>query len=243
MTALSIIIPTLNEEKYLPLLLASLKGAGLPLDIVVVDAQSTDATVQVAERYVPDFTGESGLRVLSAPKRGISAQRNYGASMAKNSLLLFLDADVIVPPHALEEMVAFFTKKELAVASTVIVPPLRDFRGSLIYGLGALFQRVMLLRGEAYFAGSCTMCTREVFENVGGFNEELSVGEDIDFSLKAGRLGGADLLPVVLMVSTRRFKKFGYWRVFSQWSVDISRRVFGLGEKEGKHDYEFGTHD
>ncbi len=243
MYSLSIIIPTLNEEKYVPLLLQSLKGREISLDIIVVDAHSTDETVKVSERYLPDFTGKSSLRVVSAPKRGISSQRNYGAILAKYSPLLFLDADVIVPPLAIECMVSTFTKRELAIASTHIVPPEPDFRGSLIYGLGAVFQRVMLLRSEAYFAGSCTMSTREVFEKVGGYNERLSVGEDIDFSLKAGHVGRAALLPISLAVSTRRFKKYGYWHVFSQWFVGISRRVLGLGEIEGKHDYEFGAHD
>ncbi len=153
----------------------------MPIDIIAVDARSTDATVQVAERYLPDFTGESNLRVLRAPRRGISAPRNYGASIAKNSLLLFQDADVIVPPSALEVMVSLFLKRELVVASTRIVPPGRDFR--------------------------------------------------------------AALLPIALAVSTPRFKKFGYWRVFVQWLVGISRRISGLDGKEGKHDYEFGSHD
>lgn len=243
MTSLSIIIPTLNEEKYIPLLLESLKGSEMPLDIIVVDAHSTDSTVQVAERFSKDFVDESSLRVVRAPKRGISAQRNYGASLAKNSMLLFLDADVIVPRGALESIVTMFKGRGLVVASTRIAPPEPDFRGSLIYGLGAIFQRAMLMKGDAYFAGSCMLCTREVFEKVGGYDEKRTVGEDIDFSLKAGHLGRAALLPISLAVSTRRFKKYGYWRVFSQWFAGISRRVLGLDATAGKHDYEFGAHD
>ncbi len=240
---LSIIIPTLNEEKYIPLLLNSLKGADMSLDILVIDAHSRDATVKVAESFTASFSDESSLRVVRAPKRGISAQRNYGASLAKYSPLLFLDADVIVPPRALELMVAMFTDKELVIASTHITPPELDFRGSLIYRLGAMFQRVMLLFGEAYFAGSCTMCTRDVFEKVGGYNEQLLVGEDIDFSLKAGHLGRAALLSVALAVSTRRFKKYGYGHVFSQWFVGISKCVLGFKGKAREHNYEFGVHD
>ncbi len=243
MKPLSIIIPTLNEEKYIPFLLESLKNPTFSLDVIVVDAHSTDATVQVAEARAPGFTGLSSLRVVRAPKRGISAQRNYGASLAKHSTLLFLDADVIVPPNALELMMTMFAKSELTIATTYIVPPVPDFRGSLIYSLGAIFQRAMLLRGDAYFAGSCTICTREVFEKVGGYNERLSVGEDIDFSLKAGHVGPSALLPISLRVSTRRFKKYGYWHVFSQWFVGISKRVLGLNGTEEKHNYEFGAHD
>jgi glycosyltransferase involved in cell wall biosynthesis len=243
MAPLSVIIPTLNEEKYAPLLLESLKGRELALDIIVVDAHSTDATAHVVERFANDFTGKSSLRFVRAPRRGISAQRNYGATLAKHPLFLFLDADVIVPPQALEVMVSLFERRELTIASTRIVPPEPDFRGSLIYGLGAIFQRAMLLRGEAYFAGSCTMCTREVFEKIGGYDEHLLVGEDIDFSLKAGHLGPAALLPIALAVSTRRFKKYGYWHVFSQWFVGISRRLLGLAAGSASHDYEFGAHD
>ena len=85
---LSIVIPTYNEEEYLPRLLASIRSQRFEgYEIVVADARSTDRTRQIAERF--------GARVVEGGMPGPG--RNLGAVAAKGDLLLFLDADVILP--------------------------------------------------------------------------------------------------------------------------------------------------
>jgi len=86
---LSIIIPTLNEEKFLPHLLISLKEQTFKdFEIIVADNNSTDATRSIALKSGAKMV-EGGL-----PARG----RNNGAKVARGEWLLFLDADVILPP-------------------------------------------------------------------------------------------------------------------------------------------------
>ena len=85
---LSIIIPCLNEEEYLPLLLESVKKQKfLDYEIILADAGSKDKTLQIAKKYNCKIV-PGGL-----PSKG----RNQGAKKAKGDLLLFLDADVILP--------------------------------------------------------------------------------------------------------------------------------------------------
>ena len=108
---LSIIIPTLNEEKNLPNLLKSIERQGLSnpekLEIIVADAGSQDRTREIAKEF--------GCKVI---KGGLPAKgRNEGAKVAKGDLLLFLDADVVLTENCLKEALKEFQERNLAVAS------------------------------------------------------------------------------------------------------------------------------
>src|SRR5690242_17040473 len=99
----SIIIPTLNEEKSLPRLLLSItRQTFLPKEIIVADAFSSDKTREIARSF--------GCNVIDGglPGKG----RNEGVKKATQSFLLFLDADVVLPPQFLEKtMQEFFQRK------------------------------------------------------------------------------------------------------------------------------------
>ena len=98
---LSIIIPALNEEKYLPILLSQIKKqnfSGGKYEIIVADAGSKDKTVEIAKSY--------GCKVVPGglpPKA-----RNEGAKKARGELFLFLDADVVLPENSLEKFLKEF---------------------------------------------------------------------------------------------------------------------------------------
>ena len=90
---LSIIIPTLNEEKYLPLLLKSIKEQNVKdYEIIISDAQSTDKTLDIAKK--------NNCKIVLGGLPGKA--RNEGAKVAKGNLLLFLDADVLLGPNFLK---------------------------------------------------------------------------------------------------------------------------------------------
>src|SRR3989338_1007194 len=83
---ISVIIPTLNEKKYLKKCLDSLKRQGMRnYEIIVVDSYSTDGTVQLARKYG---------KVVFEKRKGPGAARNAGARHARGSILVFADADV-----------------------------------------------------------------------------------------------------------------------------------------------------
>lgn len=97
---LSIVITTRNEEKYLPVLLGSLRGQemSLTIELIVVDDASTDATVAVAEA--------AGALILHHREAGdVPGMRNLGLARARGTAVLFADADVAFSPNYLEEMV------------------------------------------------------------------------------------------------------------------------------------------
>ncbi len=88
----SIIIPTLNEEKYLPKLLRDLAKQTFfkdKFEVLVIDGHSTDLTKEKAEK----FKTKLNLKIITVEKRNVSYQRNYGAAKAKADWILFMDAD------------------------------------------------------------------------------------------------------------------------------------------------------
>ena len=93
---LTVIVLTLNEERDLPLCLASV--AGLPARVVVLDSGSTDRTVAIAR--------EGGATVHTRPFTGYASQRNAALALAMTPWVLFLDADERLTPAGAAEIAA-----------------------------------------------------------------------------------------------------------------------------------------
>lgn len=97
--ALSIIIPTLNEEKYLPTLLTDLsRQTYRDFEVIIVDGHSGDRTVAKANPFAHRLPR---LTLVDSPVRDVCQQRNQGAKTAQAETLLFLDADNRIEPHFL----------------------------------------------------------------------------------------------------------------------------------------------
>jgi len=93
---ISVIIPALNESRALSATLDALFAQPGEFEVIVVDGGSTDATLDIAARYV-------GLRALRSA-RGRAEQMNAGAGVARGEILLFLHADTLLPPNAILEL-------------------------------------------------------------------------------------------------------------------------------------------
>lgn len=108
----SIVVPVRNGEEFLAQTLHSIAGQTLPAtETIVVDNGSTDGSVAVAERFAP------AVRVLRAPAEGASAARIVGAEAACGDAIMFLDADDLLGPTVLEELVAVLREAPDAVAA------------------------------------------------------------------------------------------------------------------------------
>jgi glycosyltransferase involved in cell wall biosynthesis len=95
----SIVIPTLDEEKCIPLLLDDLaRQTFFDFEVIVVDGQSKDTTV----KKVSNFSSKLRLSCLNHPKPNVSNQRNMGSKKAKGEWIIFMDADNRLPPFFLE---------------------------------------------------------------------------------------------------------------------------------------------
>lgn len=240
---ISIIIPTLNEEQYLPILLESIFRCPSPqMEIIVVD-KSEDKTLDVVAYYQERAPANIVLKSVKADKLGVSNQRNLGAKHATNEILVFLDADTcITRPDRIQELVSLFIEENLAAASCRFLPLDNDPRALLYYATLYGFHKLME-RHNPYALGACIITTKKVFEACHGFDPSIKVNEDANYCMKASNFGSFRVLPTVLQISTRRFRKYGYIRMGFQYvRMFVSRTLFGES-RDDKIPYEWGKYE
>ena len=203
---ISVIIPTLNEENYLPRCLQSLtrQSRKEPFETIVVDGGSTDRTVEVADEYVD--------KVIMEPSP-VGAARNIGARHAKGNVLAFIDADTIANERWIEEIARTFNSSPSAVGVT---GPTLPYEGTkldrLAYDVATgWMQRFSLRLGRPHVAGFNCAYREKPFWDAGGFDESRVLSEDVTLSLKMRHQGPILFNPeMTAYTSLRRIKKYGY---------------------------------
>lgn len=240
---LSIVIPTLNEEHYLPRVLdhiAKQQWSG-EIQVIIADGESKDATVTVAKTFkdrIPDLT------VVTSHDRTIGGARNIGASVAKYDHILFIDCDIFLPPTFLAEFLPKVrTDRSMLVfvlhlpSKFSIVDYLWTFAVFAFYSIYQLF--------NPFCSGTFLFVSKDIFVKVGGFKEGLRMAEDIDLSnrvIKAGATFKFFYRPYVY-ASTRRMHEVGWSKMLFFW---MKGYFDSLRSKEGVNkaakEYVFGDH-
>lgn len=234
---LSIVIPTYNEEKYLPFLLRSITAqTSRDYEIIVADNRSKDRTREIALA--------AGARVVDGGMP--AAGRNAGAAAAKGDVLLFLDADVILPdPRFIEDTAAEFRERGLD-AATCKVEPLSDKK--IDRYLHESFNYFMWVTSAVrpHAPGFCIFARKDMHRRIGGFDETIKLAEDHDYVERAGKLGKFRILKSHrIPVSVRRLDKDGRFKTFIKYLLaevhlctkgkitsDIFKYRFGYDGKE-----------
>ena len=210
---ISVVIPAFNEEAYLGRTLEGLLRAAallhgkenLSAELVVVDNDSSDSTADVARAF--------GAVVLKETQHNVAKVRNTGARGARGDVLVFVDADTIVPEELLCRVVEVMTGPSCfgGAVDTSYRP------AKLSSKLYLRFWRLVgNLAGMAQ--GATQFCRRDVFFELGGYDETLFMGEDVDFYWRLKRLakrrrGSVGFIEDVRVApSTRRFDQWGLWR-------------------------------
>ena len=207
---LTIVIPAKNEVEMLPRLLESLcrqDYAGMAQTrVLVADAGSTDGTVEA----VMGFRDRLAVEVV---KGGLpSVGRNAGAKLAATKYVLFLDADVELPePTLLRRAVWRMQRRELHLATTNIACRQGGLFDDLLYAGNNLMQRVGSFT-KPFATGMFMLFDREVFWELGGFNERALFAEDYLLSKGVVRQRFRIVRGRVL-TTNRRFQKLGHWRM------------------------------
>lgn len=232
---LSIVIPTKNEEAYLPYLLRSIKAQTYTeYEIIVADAASTDRTRAIAAEF--------GARVVDGGMPGPG--RNRGAAVAKGENLLFLDADVLLPdPWFLQMTVAEFEKRGLG-AATCKIHPLSDKKIDKVFH--EIYNYFMHVTQEMvpHAPGFCIFVKKAVHDAIGGFDEEVTLAEDHDYVGRAGKASKFGLLKTYrIPVSVRRFDRDGRLNIAVKYLLcELHMRTRG-SVKSDVFNYTFGHDD
>jgi glycosyltransferase involved in cell wall biosynthesis len=208
--SLSIVVPAYNEQQGLPETLVRLRNAADLLtsggvEVVVVDNGSTDNTAAVARRL--------GVTVVEEPVRGIGRARNRGVAQSQGDTLVFIDADIRVPPTLLSTIESQLENQDCVGGGFELW--YRAQRRSARFYLAAW--RIL---GHVIGAvqGGVQFCRRPYFERLGGYDETLWMGEDVEFFWRLRRIARMDKKRVVVLreprviASARRFDQWPFHR-------------------------------
>jgi len=178
----SVIIPSLNEEKYIEDTLLSIrKQTHKKAEIIVVDGLSKDRTAEIAKKRAD--------KVL-VKKTNISQARNLGAKHAKGEILVFVDADTVLSPSWIERVLEEFGNPETVCVFGPVMPKEGGMKNKILCKIFYnLFQRVFLLFNFSQFSAINLSIRKEVFGKTAGFDENLAAAEDIDMARKIRRHG------------------------------------------------------
>ncbi|MEK7658447.1 MAG: glycosyltransferase [Patescibacteria group bacterium] len=216
---LSIIIPTMNEEKYLPILLDSIKKQDFKdCEIIVADAGSEDKTLEITQRY--------GCKII---KGGfVSTGRNNGAKAANGDVFLFLDADVVLPPYFLKNTIDQFKKNDLGIAGFRVLPSGGNLTDKIFYNILNVFS--ILTQKILPYSACAIMSRKDIHEKIGGFDESIVFIEDYPYAKAASRVSKYKFFwNQPFYTSVRRFEKDGRFRVYFKYILaQLYMIFFGL---------------
>lgn len=190
---LSVVIPAFNEEKLLGRCLAAVAEAARELtrrgwehEVIVCDNNSTDRT--------PEVAGAGGARVVFEPRNQIARARNTGARAARGDWLLFLDADCVPSPELFADLAQVLSTGRVLGGGARVALENPPAAGRALTALWNLISRL-----TAWAPGGFLFCEAAAFRTLDGFNEELFVSEEIDFSRRLKRLARAQGRRVVIL--------------------------------------------
>lgn len=217
---LSFVIPAHNEEALLGDTLRTLAASAATLreahEIIVVDDDSTDRTATIAHEF--------GARVVRVRLRHIAAARNAGAREAQGDILVFIDADTLVPASVLAAAVR--TIRDGAVGGGAM--PLMDSDRPR-WAAWTVTIVVSVLRTARWAAGCFVFARRDAFERVGGFDERYFASEEIHLSRALKKHGRFVIVDERVITSARKARQFSAAQTLRQflralWPGTLKRR-------------------
>ena len=212
---ISVIIPTLNEERTIMATLAHTAALGFD-ELIVVDGGSLDQTPLLVESYRgrTQSLAQSPVRLVTAPC-GRARQMNEGAKASGGEILLFLHADTQLPGDAK-------TMIDTTMADQRMVGGRFDVRFDRPSIWGTVISRMMNWRSR--LSGIATgdqalFVRRPIFEKMGGF-ADMPLMEDIDFSCRLKQKGATAALTATVTTSFRRWERHGPLRtILLMWAL------------------------
>lgn len=221
---ISFVIPAHNEEyllgQTLEHVIASARGIGQPFEVIVVDDASTDRTAVIAQ--------EAGAQVVPVDHRKIAAVRNAGAAHANGDLLVFVDADTLLSEVTLRAAIAALDAGAVGGGTRVGVSDQIGLLPRVILGVWNIISRVL-----RWAPGCFIFVRRDVFEAVGGFDEQYYVAEELYFSHAMKRQGRFVILPVSVFTSGRKARMYTLGQLMSKTLRILLSGPSGFRRKQG----------
>lgn len=216
----SVVVPALNEEKYIRRCMESLLIQEHPrfeIEINVVDGNSTDCTREIAEEY--------GARVIVQMQRGIAKARQLGFLASRGEIIASTDADS-APPR--DWLVRLVNALQSAPDIVGVYGPIRLYDGKPIEDLASHYLAGAYLYSNAVinrpiFSGQNFAVWRAAWVRVGGFDTDWDSAEDINLSLKLRHIGQVKFCWDIEVFTSARRAREGYLPVLNHTLTNYMR--------------------
>jgi glycosyltransferase involved in cell wall biosynthesis len=190
----SIIVPAFNEERLIAATLRSIDAAraalsrrGWETELIVCDNNSTDRTAELARA--------AGARVVFEPVNQIARARNCGAAAAAGDWLIFVDADSHPSVELFEEMAAQIESGRCLAGGCTV--RLEDGPHPFSHWVTRLWNAIS--RTQRLVAGSFIYCEAAAFRRLGGFNQALFAGEELELGKRLKQLARESGKKIVIL--------------------------------------------
>jgi len=239
----SFIIPTLNEEKFLPKLLNDLKNQKEKnFEVIIVDGSSKDKTKDIAKK-----NWGISVNFFEVKKKNVSFQRNFGAKKAKGHYLVFLDADSRIYKNFTQKLKKLINKKRGLVFIPSLIAEKKSPQIDLIFKLINFFIEISQALPKPFSAGGSIIIEKNLFKIINGFDENAYLAEDHNLIYKTSLWGVKPkyLSQIKIKFSLRRLKKEGelkllykylYASIYFLTKGKIDKKIFSYSM--GGQEYE-----
>lgn len=216
---LTIIIPCKNEEKYIGKLFNNLifQENLCGVRIIVADANSTDGTLEIIDRY------KKFLNIEVIEGGPVSVGRNNGAKLVNTPYILFLDADVrLFNDRVIYDTVTYIHSKELDLIGLTPRNYGSDIRASVLFYLFGIFNKVFT-KFTPFAVGAFFLTRKSKFDLLGGFPNKYDTSEDYILSSQYD-VNKFTIMNHYFGQDERRFKKLGYLGMLKYMTINFFNR-------------------
>jgi len=235
---ISVIIPTLNEEGFIEHLLKNILEQNGQREIIVSDSGSTDKTEDIVKEFIKNNPSKN-IKFIRVPIKGVGAARNYGAKHAAGNYVAFIDADSEIPPDFLQNASAEMLARGIDIAWCEIKTNSPRKIDRFMFRVQNIIHRLFQFLKLPVCGGTGIIIKKNLHEEIGGFNENMSHSEDSDYCHKASKKGIFKMLQsTFIVVSMRRFEKEGRWNLWLKY-IKLGL-AYLLNIKTDTVEYEFG---
>jgi glycosyltransferase involved in cell wall biosynthesis len=183
----SVIVPVYNAERTIRKCLDSIMKLNYPknrLEILVIDDESTDKTVQIVKQYP--------VKLIVKRHGGYPSTMNVGIKNAKGEIILNVDSDTYISEDWLNKVINEFNDSTVGVVGGFILPaPTTSFWAKLV-GYDSEYRQSQAIQKSKYIDHITTTCTafrRKLFDEIGFFDESFRLGSDEDLTHRALKSG------------------------------------------------------
>lgn len=235
----SVIIPTLNEENYLPKLLNDLsKQTEKDFEVLVTDGNSKDKT----EKVVNNFKKKLNIKFYQTKLINVAKQRNYGAIHSEGKYLIFIDADTRIRPSFVKKSSKIIFKHKGLVFIPYLLSEKKDEEYQILIDISNFLVEFSQYLSKKFSLGGSMIFEKNFFQMIGGFDSKLYLSEDHELIQRIFEWGVTPkfMKDNKITVSLRRWKKEGNLKIIYKYFIVTAYRLFGSEIKNKIIDYKMG---